>query len=130
MFHNIKRLKARRKDLRQSLTPAEATLWKCLQNSQLDRKKFRRQHSVGSFIIDFYCAECRLAIELDGEGHYSPERWVYEQKRTEFLEKKSIRILRFENREVFDNLEFVLAEIQRNLVTTPPRAARSARLLK
>ncbi|MBT8319810.1 MAG: DUF559 domain-containing protein, partial [Gramella sp.] len=70
-IHNKKYLERFRKKLRKSLTPAEATLWKHLQNRKLKGRKFRRQHSIVNYIIDFYCPEERLAIELDGQGHYN-----------------------------------------------------------
>ena len=62
-IHNRKNLKQFRKDLRNNLTPAEATLWKAIQRSQLEGRKFRRQHSVGNYILDFYCPKEKLAIE-------------------------------------------------------------------
>ena len=101
-----------RRELRKSLTPAEATLWKCLQGSQLLGKKFRRQFSIGRYIVDFYCAECRLAIELDGQGHFEVTVDEYEWERTKYLESCGIRVLRFENRELFDDIEAVLEVIK------------------
>jgi len=98
--------------LRNSLTPAEAVLWKCLQGSQVLSKKFRRQFSVGRYIVDFYCPECRLAIELDGARHFSITIDEYEAARTKYLEDCGIRILRFENKVVFDNLEAVIDAIR------------------
>ncbi len=68
-IHNLKHLEERRKALRKSLTSAEATLWKYLQKSQLKGRKFRRQHSIKNFIVDFYCAKEKLIIELDGAYH-------------------------------------------------------------
>jgi very-short-patch-repair endonuclease len=115
--HNLTNLKQFRKDLRSGMTPAEAALWKCLQRSQVAGKKFRRQHSVGKYILDFYCAECGLAVELDGESHFAANASDADTARTEYLNEKGIRVLRFENREIFEDLEFVLAEIQRNLVS-------------
>ena len=70
-IHNRKYLKEIRRILRKNLTPAEALLWKALQKSQLDGKKFRRQHSVGNYILDFYCPAEKIAIELDGMPHFS-----------------------------------------------------------
>jgi very-short-patch-repair endonuclease len=70
-IRNIRSKKSFRKRLRKTLTPAEAALWRRLQGRQLLGKKFRRQHSVGRYIVDFYCPECRVAIELDGAGHFS-----------------------------------------------------------
>src|SRR5438128_1145966 len=115
--YNVKELKQNRIDLRAGLTSAEALLWKSLQRSQLSGKKFRRQHSIGPYIVDFFCPETDLAIELDGEGHYIENRVEADATRTEFLNKKGIRVLRFENKEIFNNLEFVLAEIERNLIS-------------
>jgi len=68
-INNLPNLKQSRKDFRNNLTPAEIKLWKCLQNKQLDGKKFRRQHSIGSYIIDFDCPSEKIAIELDGQFH-------------------------------------------------------------
>ena len=114
-IHNIKPLKTVRKQLRDSLTPAEAILWKNLQRSQLEGKKFRRQHSIGNYVVDFYCPECRLAIELDGEGHFNSIKSEHDARRTAFLITLNVRVLRFENRMVFENLEAVLETIRRKL---------------
>src|SRR5436309_4459260 len=110
-MHNAKALEERRRELRSALTPAEALLWKSLQHSQLSGKKFRRQHSIDKYIVDFYSPDCRLAIELDGDAHFTEGGAEYDAARTEFLTKKGIRVLRFENREIFDNLDLVIAEI-------------------
>src|SRR5215831_11249313 len=91
--HNITSKKQFRKDLRNSLTPAEAVLWLSLKKRQLDGKKFRRQASVGPYIVDFYCPECRLVIELDGERHFSMTIDSYEAERTKFLESEGLRII-------------------------------------
>ena len=107
----------KRRELRSGLTPAEAKLWKSLQRAQVGGKKFRRQHSVGSYILDFYCPECCLGIEMDGDRHFTESGVEADLIRTEFLRKKGIRILRFENRRVFEDLDFVLAEIERNLIS-------------
>jgi len=114
-IHNRELLKARRRELRRSLTPAEAALWKNLQRSQLGGKKFRRQHSVGPFILDFYCPECRLAVELDGQTHFNPAVWEYDCSRSDYLNRLNIRVLRFENRDVFEHLDWVLEKIGEGL---------------
>src|SRR5208282_5559855 len=114
-IHNHPTLKSRRKKLRSSLTPAETELWKSLQRSQVCGKKFRRQHSVGPYILDFYCPECRLAVEIDGQTHFNPMSWEYDCHRTECLQKWNIRALRFENRDVFEYPECVLREISSHL---------------
>ena len=80
-IHNLKALENNRKQLRNNLTPAEAALWKMLQNSQLEGRKFRRQHSVGNYILDFYCPSERLCIELDGAYHFTEQGESYDQER-------------------------------------------------
>jgi very-short-patch-repair endonuclease len=119
ILHNKKILEANRKQLRNFGTPAEATLWKALKGSQLEGRKFRRQHSVGSYILDFYCPAERLAIELDGAGHFSAEAVEADRIRDEFLVSHRIHVLRFENKLVFENLESVLGAI-RNDFQPPP----------
>ena len=114
-LHNLPQLKERRRQLRNSLTPAEALLWKNLQRSQVGCRKFRRQHSVGSYVVDFYCPACRLAVELDGQGHFDSTRSEYDVKRMRFLEKEGTCVLRFENRQVFESLGEVLTAIQVHL---------------
>ena len=113
-IHNIKPLKENRRALRNALTPAEATLWKMLQNSQLEGRKFRRQHSVGSYILDFYCTSERLAIELDGAHHFTEAGMEYDAERTKYLNSLNINVVRFENKEVFEQTEYVLQKIKDN----------------
>jgi very-short-patch-repair endonuclease len=116
-IHNKTILKSRRKNLRNEATPTERKLWSALQNSQLNGYKFRRQHSVGYYILDFYCPAERLAIELDGDSHFSEEAIAYDRERTSFLNSHNVRVLRFLNSDVFDNLDGVcsriLAELER-----------------
>jgi len=114
-IHNRAYLAPVRRALRHSLTSAEAVLWKNLQRSQLGGRKFRRQHSIGDYIVDFYCPEHRLAIDLDGEGHFNSVAGERDYVRQKFLEGLNVRVLRFENRAVFENLEGVLESIRRNL---------------
>jgi len=121
-IHNRKSMKEFRRHLRHSLTPAEAALWKGLKGSKLEGKKFRRQHSIGNYVVDFYCPECKLAIELDGEKHFNSMASVYDLHRNEFLNRYNIRVLRFENRAVFEHPDGVLEMIKsclRNPATTP-----------
>lgn len=112
-LHNLRTLKQRRRTLRAQLTPAEATLWRHLQRSQLDGKKFRRQHSVGPYVLDFYCPRQQLAIELDGAAHDHERAQFRDEARHRFLEEAGIRVLRFENQDVLANPEGVLIEIRR-----------------
>jgi len=109
---NNKALKGNRRQLRSNLTPAEATLWKFLQKSQLMRRKFRRQHSVGPYIVDFYCPQEKLVIELDGQHHFTDAGYANDAERTKYLERFGIRVIRFENDEVFRATEAVLEAIK------------------
>jgi very-short-patch-repair endonuclease len=113
-LHNIKDLRENRKQLRNRLTPAEAKLWSFLKNSQFEKRKFRRQHSVGPYVLDFYCPDERLCIELDGSAHYTDCGYEYDSARTEYLDALNICVIRFENKDVFENTEGVLEEIKRN----------------
>ncbi|AXP82448.1 hypothetical protein CJ739_3386 [Mariniflexile rhizosphaerae] len=110
-MHNHKHLEERRKELRKSLTPAEATLWKSLQRKQLKNRKFRRQHSIKNFIVDFYCASEKLIVELDGAVHLDFAQQNYDYERTLILESLGFKILRFENKSIFENLPEVLEKI-------------------
>jgi very-short-patch-repair endonuclease len=94
-IHNPQFTKEFRRELRKNLTAAEATLWKFLQNRQLKGKKFRRQHGVGKYILDFYCPSLKLAIELDGDPHFSEEGIRHDEIRTAFLKTLNIRVIRF-----------------------------------
>ncbi|MBS1625660.1 MAG: endonuclease domain-containing protein [Bacteroidetes bacterium] len=110
--HNIRILKENRQGLRNAPTPAEAALWLKLRKSQLDGRKFRRQHSVGTYILDFYCPSEMLGIELDGADHFTKEGRENDAERTAYLNSLNIRVVRFENRLVCDKIEEVLDEIR------------------
>jgi len=112
-LHNKPRMLPRRKKLRRNLTPAEATLWKALKNSKLAGRKFRRQHSVGHYIVDFFCVEERLAVELDGEFHMNEQAETYDYQRKLFLNNAGIKVIRFENFLVFEDIHYVLRQIER-----------------
>jgi very-short-patch-repair endonuclease len=111
-IHTLPHLKTFRTHLRNNLTPAEAFLWKQIQRSKLEGRKFRRQHSIGNYIVDFYCSSEQLAIELDGNGHYEANQQLYDEERDLFLSYFNITVVRFENKQVFDNLEGVFNEIR------------------
>ncbi|MHB8831344.1 MAG: endonuclease domain-containing protein, partial [Patescibacteria group bacterium] len=106
--YNDPLFKARRKDLRSNMTRAEIHLWSFLKKLQLEGLKFRRQYGVGPYILDFYCPEERLAIELDGSAHDSEEAYTYDQERTNYLNGLDIKVIRFENRAVFEATDWVL----------------------
>lgn len=111
-LNNLPHLLEWRRDLRNNLTKAEAFLWTKLQRRQLEGRKFRRQHSFGPFIIDFYCPSEKLAVELDGAGHFTEEGMQYDAERTKFLNEYNIKVIRFENNLVFQNTNEVLQEIK------------------
>jgi very-short-patch-repair endonuclease len=97
------------KQLRKRSTPAEEMLWQALRNRQLNGLRFRRQHPVGRFILDFYCPSTKLVIELDGAGH--TEQQEYDTARTQELEPHGYRVIRFDNQRVMNDLDAVLDEI-------------------
>jgi len=108
-LYNKSALMNKRRQLRNNMVKAEIVLWSKLKARQLVNLKFRRQHSVGSYIIDFYCAELRLGIELDGPTHeFSID---YDQRRQEYLEKLGIKIIRFNNGDIYYHLDEVLSRI-------------------
>lgn len=94
IIYNHPKLKSHRKDLRKNATDVEVELWKKLKSSQLGYK-FRRQASIGPYVVDFYCPKKRLVIELDGSQHNDPETKKYDQYRNEYLESLDIVVLRF-----------------------------------
>jgi very-short-patch-repair endonuclease len=99
--------------LRKRATPAEALLWQALRGRACGGMKFRRQHAVGPFILDFYCPEARLVVEVDGEIHDSPDTQEHDALRSEHLERYGYRVLRVRNAEVISDLPGVLALIER-----------------
>jgi len=103
----------RAKELRQTQTPAEEKLWHVLRRKNLNRHKFRRQHPIGPFIVDFYCNDANLIIELDGEIHNFQEE--QDTARTQWLEERGYRVLRFTNQQVDMNIHTVIKEILSNL---------------
>lgn len=94
------------------MTVAEASFWNIVKNSRLDGRKFRRQHSIGNYILDFYCPSEKLGVELDGQGHFNERAAVYDAERKLFLSYYGIKILRFENNLVFEEREFVVHRIR------------------
>ena len=98
------------RELRKPQTPAETTLWNLLRNRNL-KYKFRRQHPIDFFIIDFYCAEAKLLIEIDGSSHLEKEQQGYDQARTEYLEARGYKVIRFTNDNVRYNIHAVVTAI-------------------
>ena len=112
-YHNLAQKKEDRRALRNNLTAAEATLWKALKGGQLAGRKFRRQHSVGAYVLDFYCTEERLAVELDGAEHFTASGNLHDAARTAYLNGLGIRVLRFENKLIWSAFDGVLLSIER-----------------
>jgi len=104
-------LKERRRELRRNQTDAEKMLWRHVRGKQLQGRKFFRQYSVGPYILDFYCPELKLAVELDGGQHNDEEKKTSDNVRSEYLQKQGINVMRFWNHEVLQQLEAVLAKI-------------------
>jgi len=104
--------KRRRRKLRNNLTPAEATLWVALKNKQLAGRRFRRQVSIGYYIVDFYCPSEKLVVELDGEGHFTEAGYKHDLRRDKYLNGLGLKVIRFENETIFHCHEGVLEEIQ------------------
>ncbi len=105
----------RANELRHAETEAEKKLWSLLRNRQLKGKKFRRQHAFTNYILDFYCHECKLAVELDGGHHLDPENKEHDTARTRLLEEYGITVLRFRNYEVLNKPGKVLERIADSL---------------
>jgi very-short-patch-repair endonuclease len=112
-INNRKYLLQKRRDLRNNPTDAEKYLWRELKNRQLCGRKFRRQHSVGNYIIDFYCPEEKLAIEVDGEQHSYGEQLKYDEERTRYLQTFGIVVLRIKNTDVLFSRDEVVKRIEK-----------------
>jgi very-short-patch-repair endonuclease len=97
--------------LRKTMTRAEKHLWKYLRRNQLNGLRFRRQHPVKFFILDFYCHDAKLAVEVDGVGHREKAQQEYDQKRDSEINEMGIKVIRFTNEEVFNNIDSVLNQI-------------------
>ena len=107
-------LKERARRMRKESTPAEAKMWQLLRGNQLG-VKFRRQHSIDRYIVDFICLTHKLIVELDGAGHLEPDQADYDNGRTAYLRELGYRILRFTNEQALTLPRCVLATIKTNL---------------
>jgi very-short-patch-repair endonuclease len=114
-----KHLKAYARENRKAPTPAEHKLWQCLRGAK-QGKKFRRQHAINFFIVDFVCVEAKLIVELDGEIHLAPEHAEYDTGRTFTLTELGYHELRFTNQQVLTSLDKVLTEIAQALKENYP----------
>jgi len=107
----------RARSLRSEQSDVEKRLWRELRDRQLDGFKFRRQHGIGPYIVDFVCIEAGLVVELDGGQH--AEQVNYDSRRSVFIEAAGYRVVRFWNNEVLDNTEGVLERIRELLAVSP-----------
>jgi very-short-patch-repair endonuclease len=105
----------RARELRKVLTPAERLLWEALKNRQLNGYKFRRQHPIYRYIADFYCHELGLVIELDGGVHDGIGQQEHDRNRDQVILEFGIRVLRFKNEEIGNNLEKMLRIVKASL---------------
>ncbi|MCC6957117.1 MAG: DUF559 domain-containing protein [Anaerolineales bacterium] len=108
------RVVQRARELRQDQTQAEEVLWRALRDRRVGHK-IRRQHPLGRFIIDFYCHQAALCIEIDGDAHSEASQRAYDIARTQYLEDHGYRIVRFTNRDIQQNLQAVIDEICRTI---------------
>ncbi len=109
--------------LRQYQTKVEDVLWEALRKDQFHGLHFRRQHPIGKYVLDFFCDAARLGIELDGSVHDNPDRKELDADRTAYMALAGIRIIRFSNKDVFENLAGVLASMEKAIssLSPPPR---------
>ncbi|MBD2435855.1 endonuclease domain-containing protein [Nostoc sp. FACHB-110] len=104
----------RARELRKQQTPAEKILWECLKNRRLLNKKFRRQHNIDRYIVDFYCHEKLLIIEVDGSIHANQQTEDY--IRENWLRSHDFTVIRFSNEQIFNDIELVLHTIAQALI--------------
>ncbi|MCK9352165.1 MAG: endonuclease domain-containing protein [Candidatus Paceibacterota bacterium] len=114
---NLTSAKFHRRELRSNATLQEIILWSRLKNKQLG-VKFRRQHSFGKYIADFYCPEKRLVIEIDGSQHMEQEK--YDRERTHYFESLGLEVLRFWNSDVNTNIDGVMVAVSEYIEKTHP----------
>jgi very-short-patch-repair endonuclease len=103
-------------DLRHNMTPAEKLLWKHLRNRKMEGYRFRRQHPIEEFIVDFFCYDANLAIELDGGSHLDASQIERDEERTKILNSHGLKVLRFRNEELEYNMEGVILKIIKELI--------------
>jgi len=115
--------------LRSSMTDAENRLWQAVRKRQLKGFQFYRQKNIGEYIVDFFCPKADLVIELDGGQHYCEEGMMADRKRDEYLKRLGLRVVRFSDREVFEELDGVLDRVM-GCLEGLPRQERKVRRKK
>ena len=113
-------LKGNSRQLRNNMTDAERYLWTKIRMEQLKGCRFYRQKSIGDYIVDFFCHEAKLVIEVDGGQHFSDEMTEYDRIRNEYLSSLGLRVLRFANNDVLTHIERVVESIIENMEQNPP----------
>jgi very-short-patch-repair endonuclease len=111
-------LKFNARSLRSDMTDAEKLLWSRVRRKQILGVQFYRQKPIGDYIVDFYAPQANLVIELDGGQHFAPGQQRYDEKRTLYLQKQGLSVLRFTNMEVLKNIEEVMAVVFRKVQKT------------
>jgi len=111
---------ALRRRLRSTMTTPEQRLWYYLRDKQLG-VKFRRQHGIGPYVVDFCSPDVKLVIEVDGDSHYTESGMQHDRLRDDFLHRIGMQILRFTNHEIMTQLPAVLATITQHLAKQPPK---------
>lgn len=109
---NLTSEKEKRRVLRNNVPVAESLLWARLRREQIAGLRFRRQVSIGAFVLDFYCSSVKLAIEIDGSSHDGADAQDYDLNRQAWIEQYGVRFLRFKNKEVQNEIETVLQSIE------------------
>ncbi len=101
----------RRRHLRNSMPRAEVFFWMHLKNRQVLGYKFRRQHSIGYYVLDFYCPKLKLAIEIDGPSHFTSKAIKYDRQRQEYIESFGIKFFRVTNYDIYKNIDGVINKL-------------------
>ena len=121
MFYNaLAGIFKKAKVLRNNMTDAEKTLWQYLKNKRLNGLRFKAQHPLMGFIADFYCHKAKLVIEIDGRRHQAAEQKEYDNDRTYEMERFDIRVIRFTNEQITNDMELVLEAIKKMCATEFP----------
>lgn len=115
LFNNFK-VREHRKILRNNITAAEKILWNSIRGRQIESTKFRRQVSIGNYIVDFFSFEINLAIEVDGKDHQLRNKKIDDEYRQQGIEANDVRFIRFKNEEIEKNIENVLNRIKKKII--------------
>jgi len=118
IFNRLENMESRRK-LRNNMPEPEKKLWSHIRNEQLGYK-FRRQHGIGNYIVDFFCSTKGLIIEIDGDTHFSSKAIDYDVKRTNYLNALGLKVIRFNNNDIMNNIEGVVEVLRKEINKCDP----------